>query len=228
MSEEQLADLVSTYAQGRFRAGTNAGFLNGTTATTPEELVELVLERRRGIRGDFEHFYREQARARGVSWEPAWSKPLKPAQKAAGISDRKAVLTPIDDDFAVALNRVGTNGKAVYVAGTEVVEGQILFDVVRDASTNSTVLRMNTYLRPDADAKIMAIFQADGGDAILKASSAGGQAGGGLLPSDVAQWQSKVVQGAKTINHHVTSGDFAFNQQTLNAVRALQAEFKAI
>jgi hypothetical protein len=227
MSDEQLADLVSTYAQGRFRAGTHAGFLNGTTATTPEELVELVLERRRGIRGDFEHFYREQARARGVSWEPAWGKPLKPAQKAAGISDRKAVLTPIDDDFAAALNRVGTNGKAVYVAGTEVVEGQILFDVVRDELTSATVLRMNAYLRPDGDAKIMAILQADGGGAVMKAaSSAGGQ--GGLLPTSIGQWPSKVVEGAKTINYHIGSGDFAFNQKTLDAVRALQTEFKSI
>lgn len=225
MSEEQLRDLVNEYAVGRFRVGGNdrsLASLGSTTAKSADELLDQVIARKRNIRHDFEEFYQGHAAARGETWTPSWKKaPANITSAKPKVISAHDVLTPIDDDFAVALQRVGTNGKAVYVAGTDVERGQILFDVVKDPTGNLKI-RMNMYLRPDADRKMSALLQSEGGGQITKqVASAEGVVDD--VPAAVwvhQSWVSAAQNAAKTINTHISSADFKFTQATLDTAKS--------
>ncbi len=229
LDDEAYAALVRTYAEGRFKAGQSAGFLKGTAARSSDDLVELAVERKRDIREQFEEFYLDQANARGITWTPSWQKQVDVSTQVAPARVVKAgeILTPIDDEFAAALQRAGTAGKTVYVGGADVEDGQILFDIVKDHNGNQ-ILRVNATIRPDADRNVLKLLKEEGGDKITAGTV------NAPLPSTPAEvvnasaYHTKTLNGAKTINHHISSGDFEFNQGTIQQVKDELDQFAAL
>lgn len=229
LDDEAYAALVRTYAEGRFNAGSRAGFLNGTAARSSDDLVELAVERKRDIREQFEEFYLDQAEARGISWTPSWQGEVKVGTPVAPARVVKPgeILTPIDDEFVAGLQRAGTAGKTVYVAGTDVEDAQILFDIVKDANGNQ-VLRVNATLRPDADKKVMKLLKEEGGDKVTSTSVTA------PLPSTPAEvieassYHTNTLNAAKTVNHHISTGDFEFNQTTISTMKAQLDSFTGL
>ncbi len=226
MDETQLADMVREYAIGRFGAGGQQAFLQGTSASSPTQLIELVLERKRQIRKQFTEFYQDQAAARGVTWKPVWEaapKQIKVATSVVREIKPGEIMTPITDDFVEALGRAGSAGKPVYVAGSEVENGQILFDLVTDSQGNQ-VLRVNAYLRPDADKRMLTLLREESGGAISYTANA-------PLPStpqgvrEALDYSTKTVAAAKNVNYHIGTGDFTYNSQKINDVESLKGSF---
>ena len=227
ISDEVMERLVREYAEGRFKAVGSKAFLQGTSAKNADELVELVLERKRGIRDQFTDFYKEQARARGETFSPKWASDIdiKLATKPVRVVKPGEVLTVIDDEFTEALHRAGTAGKSVYVSGSEVERGQILFDLVKDSNGNE-VLRVNLTLRSEADRRLVKLIQEESGVAIRATAAP--------LPStpgpvtQASTWHSTTLTGAKTINHHISAGDFSYNAQSITNVHSLLDEVKSV
>ncbi len=230
LSDQDYRALIRKYADGRFAAGARSGALGQTSANSADELVELAVNRKRNIRRDFTRFYKDNAEERGITWNPAWQEEelqLVAAKKVGKTIKAGDILTPIDEDFVFGLDRAGTAGKSIYVGGSDVERGQVLFDVVLD-SNGDEVLRGTVVLRPDADARLLKVFAEEGGDGLSQA----GRTGGPVVkatPGNVGLSQNmgtETVKGAKTVNYHISQGDFAPNQAQINTVQGFldQAE----
>ncbi len=227
ISDEVMEKLVRDYADGRFLAGDSQAFLRGTSAESADELVALVLERKRTIRKQFTEFYQDNAKARGETFSPKWASDIeiKLPTKPVRVLKPGESLTLIDDAFTEGLHRAGTAGKSVYVSGSEVERGQVLFDLVKDSKGNE-VLRVNVTLRPEADARLVKLIQEESGVVASRATAA-------PLPStpagvtEAGGWNATTINGAKTINHHISAGDFSYNAQSLTNVDNLLDTVKA-
>jgi hypothetical protein len=229
IDDDVYRETIRQYAEGRFAARGSEAFLQGTTAKSVDEFVELALERKRQIRKQFTEFYQDNADARGITWSPSWTDdvvekaatPFKPAT----VYKAGDVLTPLDDAFSAALQRAGSQGKAIYVAGADVERGQMLYDIVADSNGNQ-VLRLHARLRPDADQRVMKLLKEEGGDQIsagasIKAPTPSTPIAVQTITGEV----SAVKSAAKTINHHISTGDFEFNKSSIEAVKNLKVKF---
>ena len=231
IDDAELRATLQAYAEGRFKAGNRAGFLPGTTANNAEELIEQIIDRKNHIRLDFEKFYFEQAKERGVKWTPAWNKP-PPKVVQDRVFKAGDILTPITDDFAQGVRNTGAQGKALYVGGTDVEKGQIMFDVVLDRqqpTIRHEKLRINVKLRPDAQAKMERIIAEEGGSKVAAQSYGGPSIAKSPLEVQAAQtFHTTSVNAAKTINSHISSGDFAFNASTITDTKNKVIKAKAL
>lgn len=213
IDDDVLRDILRPYAEGRFGAPAGQAFKQGLEAASAEDLIDQIIARKNTIRAQFEDFYQEQARVRGVSWTPSWKKAApKPVKK---IGDLKAgdILTPITDDFAQAMRNAGAGGKALYVGGADVERGQVLYDLVRTPDGQHRI-RVNLKLREAAQDKVERLMAAEAGESVVTRSAGTGPS----LPSaitDAQAYHTNSVNAAKTVNHHISSADFKFNESTL-------------
>ncbi len=238
ISDDQYEKAIRNYAEGRFAAVSKGAdpFLQGTTARSADEFVELALERKRNIRADFTKFYKERSAARGIDWTPSWADDVVPKKAAAQVLEKAAVkpgdiITPINQEFADGLQRAGTAGKAIFTGTDEIDKGgQILFDIVTD-SQGKQVLRVNLNLRPEADSRLLKMMVEEHGDKLGKAPTVGINSNLPQTVQTASKYNSNATAGAKSINFHIKEGDFTPNVTTINNVKSdlldAQSEIKA-
>lgn len=222
---EQTADAayeakVRAYVKQRMDdGGRSLSFLpNGLR--TEDDLVNAIMGRKAGIRDDFTKFYKEQAKRRGVKWEPIWERRLAAAtpEKLAEVGAATVsagITTPITQQLAADVQKFGHGGKAVHIAGKDVNGGQALV-YVEKAKDGTPILRMELHLEADAEQRVTTLLRS------LKDDTAGTHAttgGGGALPDP--EWNT-VLAYAKTVGAHASDG--AYNAATVNAAQTLTSQ----
>lgn len=231
LDEAEYAAKVRAYVEQRMTdGGRSLSFLPPELRTT-DALVEAILERKRSIRRDFTEFYKAQAKRRGVKWEPIWERRLKATapEVIAEVGEaavQAGITTPITPALAEDVQRLGTGGRAIHLAGKDVHQGQALV-YVEQAADGTPILRMELRLEIDADDRLTETLRAITGD--LGTGNAKATGGTGYIAD--SDW-STVEKFAKTVGAHAEDG--AYNASTvaeaetlLGAIPAKKAKFLA-
>lgn len=186
-----------------------------------DALVDAILARKRGIRDDFTKFYKEQAKRRGVKWDPIWDRRLADAspellEELGEAAVKSGITTPVTEQLAADVQKLGTGGRALHLAGKDVHQGQALVWTERSTS-GSTILRFETRLEIDADDRVTELLRSITGDL--------GTGNATTSPGFVvdAEWDT-VVKYAKTVGAHAEDG--AYNATTVAEAEQLIGSIK--
>lgn len=187
---------------------------------TLDSFIEKAIERKEQIRADFEKFYRDIAKRSGIDWQPSWAADVAKAEKIVDPATKLAVqgdiATPIDKTLAQAVADTHSGGQALHLAGEEINQGQALI-WQETAEDGSKILRMELRVESQADARLTATFEDAAGTSMGKIDP-------NLQPSLADPAFQTVQDAAKTINHHVTKGDFLPNQDKIDKMIELNAK----
>lgn len=217
LSDQEYEAKVRAYVHQRVVDGGKSMTFLPADLRKEDSLVQAIVARKNDIREQFTAFYRDQAKARGVTWNPVWEQRLAKVEpdvaEAIGYPAAAAgITTPITQQLADSVDHLGIGGKAIHFAGKDINQGQGLV-WTELAPDGSKVLRMEVRLEPEADARTLKLFAAEGGDAgTANAAMAGGPSADPFI--------DKIVAGAKTVSTH--AGDGLYTQTTLDNMHAAQ------
>jgi len=176
----------------------------GRSKAKKEAFYRAALERKRSIRRDFEGFYARALGQPGFRFEEEEPKPASRVGKAeAGL---------LEDS-----RRAGWQGKVVPFDIEDVEDQNALVFVETAGGKPRTVVRMK--IRPEAEPKLLKSLAVTSGEKLTVDV-------GDTLPDDT--FYDTILGGVKTVNHHVTEGDYAYNQEKLESVRKLRAKLRKL
>jgi len=189
--DSEYTEIIRPYIEGRFGAKASAA---------KDEFYRLALERKNNIRRDFEKFYNDLHKARFKA-EFRFQDDVKTMRKLSGEDE-----TILRDAQAMK-----GQGKAMRLDVDDIEDqNALVFTQKNMQGKEETVIQFK--LRPDSEKKLL--------DALgEKGSAMKGLATGDTLPEDT--FYDKILSGAKTVNHHVDSGDFKYNADTLDEIRKI-------
>jgi len=195
--ETKYRDMLEGYAQNRFR-----------TRAQRVEFIDLAVARKNALRADFEGYYRRALKDETFTF----------GQKAAPAVDVEGVLPQAFREVAEEAEEHGWQGKAIDLDGEDIEDLRAVY--YADHMTDSAGVGHD---RANLDLKV----RHSGGEKVMewinKQNIEGGlptPVGGERVGTPMAQdtFFPKIEAAVKTLNMHVKSGDFDFNESTLNAM----------
>ncbi len=204
ISDDLYLDSLRPYAEKRFRSG----------AMKRDAFYQMALERKRNIRRDFEKFYDEMSKKRGL---PGFSFDAKVAKKGA------ARLGQFEEQMVQDAAEAGWQGKSIPI-DVDQIEDQNALVFQQTVKKGSKVTGKQTVVqikvRPEHESKIM--------EAIRKSGPVGKQSQvvrvGEPLVED--EFYNTILAGVKTINAHLA--DQNFNTTTLSNVGKLRSQIESL
>ncbi|HOC93355.1 MAG TPA: minor capsid protein [bacterium] len=189
--DSEYLEIIRPYVEGRFGAKASAA---------KDEFYRLALERKNNIRRDFEKFYDDLHKARFKA-EFRFGDDVKTVRK----------LSKEDEMILREAHEMKAQGKAMRLDVDDIEDqNALVFTQKNLQGKEETVIQFK--LRPDSEKKLL--------DALgEKGSAMKGLSPGETLPDDT--FYDKILAGAKTVNHHVDAGDFAYNQDKLDEIRKI-------
>lgn len=218
--DSEYRSKVEKYVAQRFADGSGIQFLP-KKLQSQKALVDAIMERKTNIRAEFTEFYKTQAKRRGIKWDPIWEQRLAgaPAEVIEELGEAAVtagITTPITKTLAADVERMGTGGKAIKLAGKDVHQGQALA-YVEKAEDGSKILRLEMRLEIGADDRLTETLKGITGD--LGTGNASSTGGIGYVAD--TEW-STVEKFAKTVGAHATDGQY--NMGTVNEAQNLLSQ----
>ncbi|HPI77006.1 MAG TPA: phage head morphogenesis protein, partial [bacterium] len=189
--DSEYMEIIRPYVDGRFGAKASAA---------KDEFCKLALARKNNIRRDFESFYNELHKTRH-SAEFRFSDDVKAVRK----------LSKEDELLLREAHEMKAQGKTLQLDVDDIEDQNALVFTQRNIQgKEETVIQFK--LRPDSEKKFL--------DALgEKGAASRSLSHGDVLTEDT--FYDKILAGVKTVNHHIDSGDFAFNKDKLDEIRKL-------
>lgn len=189
--DSEYLEIIRPYVEGRFGVKPSAA---------KDEFYRLALERKNNIRRDFEKFYNDLHKARFKA-EFRFQDDVKTIRK----------LSKEDEMILREAHEMKAQGKAMRLDVDDIEDqNALVFTQKNLQGKEETVIQFK--LRPDSEKKLLGVLGEKG-------SAMKGLSPGETLPDDT--FYDKILAGAKTVNHHVEAGDFAYNQDKLDEIRKI-------
>ncbi|NQT51619.1 phage head morphogenesis protein, partial [bacterium] len=170
-----------------------------------EAFFQAALDRKRNIRRDFEQF------TGGVLGDPKFR------FEAETVAKPGARLGKLEAEWLADAKRAGWQGKAIPFDVDDIEDQNALVFTETANGKRRTVVRMK--IRPEAEAKMLKSLAVTSNEKLTVDV-------GDTLPED--SFYDTILGGVKTVNHHVSEGDHAYNQEKLESVKKLQAQLRKL
>ena len=178
----------------------------GDKAAQKEAFYQAALERKNNIRRDFEKFYGDVLGQKDFRFEAAEPEPSKVGR-----------LTKTEVGILAEVRKAGWQGKVIPFDVEDVEDQNALVFVETAGGGPRTVVRLK--IRPDAESKMLRNLALTSDDRLVVQV-------GDTLPQDV--FHDKLLGGIKTVNTHVEKGDFAYNQEKLDAIKDMVPDLEKL
>jgi len=189
IADDDYLDLLKPYAEGRF----------GKDAKGLKQFYEQALERKHGLRKDFEQYYSNVLGQKDFRFEAV---PLK-------LENRK-ILNAEGEKLVEEARKLGWQGKTLPFDSGDVEDQNALIFSDEFKGKERTVIKMK--IRPETNKKLVAALQSQMGPGSAKVGE----------PLDDDNFYASMLSAVKTANHHASDGKY--NQATLD--KALQMRDK--
>jgi len=201
--DDDFLDLLRPYAERRF----------GLSKMKREAFYQMALDRKNNIRADFEKFYDQLAKKRGLSGFSFEGKAAKTAKR----------LSKYEEEMVREAAESGWQGKSLPIDVDDIEDQNALVfqQTVKKGSKvqgQQTVVQLK--VRPEREQKIL--------DAISKAGPAKKKTVVSRVgdPLGEDEFYDTILAGVKTVNHHL--GDSNFNKSTLDDVKKLRPQLRTL
>ena len=197
ISDDDYRAILAPYAERRFRGN----------AAQKEAFYKTALERKQGIRRDFERFYGDVLGRKDFRFEA-----VETAAPPKG-----GRIGPAEAELLADARRAKWQGKVVPFDVEDVEDQNALVFTETAGGKRRTVVRMK--IRPEAESKMLKNLALTSDDSLVTQV-------GDALPDD--KYHDTILAGIKTVNSHVAKGDFDYNKQTLQGVRDIVPDLEKL
>jgi len=211
LADNDFLDLLDKYALKRFANNDNKYL----------EFLTEARKRKQNIRADFEKFYSDVLNKPGFTFDT-----MQAEARAVNTTQRVAAAAPDSDEwkqwaqYLEDVKKLGGQGKE-FPFDTDMIEEQNLLTYIEKLPNGSSQTVMRVKIRPERESELLNLLNNSGGT-----PGTPGVPIGSIHPDD--NYYETVKAAAKTINHHITQGDTAYNQSKLNAALSLRDELRNI
>ncbi len=194
LTDDAYRELLRPYAERRFK--------NQTLKL--KQFHETAVARKNNIRSDFEELYTRLLRektgdAKAVFKFDTGVSSIR-GKELAGKRLPQGAEKWIDD-----INEAGWQGRTLPVDVDDIEDQNILFFTESIKGQSRTIARMK--IRPEAESKLMKVLREQG-----QWSKSAGRIG---TPLEQDIFYDDILAAVKTINHHISLGDYKFNGETI-------------
>ena len=196
-----LIDMVREYAVGRDKL-TGKGSWSETAFKNSDDFFKGLITRKNNIRKDFEQFYKDRAKARGIKWEGFGQ--ARPAQKEP---EKPGVFRKIDSTLMKAVEKAQWQGQSFFVAGKDVEAGNILVWEELDQQ-GKKVVRASLKIRDGQEQGIISVLSS------VSPGVGTGSMQAQPIPED--KFWDDILSAIKNLNYHINNGDMQFNQSKID------------
>ena len=197
ITDDMFLSILKPYAEGRF----------GKSGANLKAFYSQALHRKNHIREDFEKFYSDILSKRNGK---------KTVFKFEDVKTGAVKLSPEAEEIVEDAVKAGWQGKTLPLDGDDIEDLNGLVYVEKIKGTKQTQVNLRMKVRPDSEKKLLS--QLDNSAGSLP------EIRGQALNQD--SFYQDILSGVKTLNHHVSAGDYAYNQNTLKIVRRYQRELR--
>lgn len=219
---KKVASISGDDWEGVLRKGTALRpTYKGTTAVDQDDLVSQALDRKNGVADEFEEF-----------WSDIYDRLGREKPSATSLVAEN-VYSGVSQDHLEAVAEAGHGGHSTFFGGTDLEDGHLLMQQVKDAKGGGDQLWMSGQLRDAADKRILAWLKDHVSSDISGLTS--------TQEPTLSQKSTQVKQAAglgsafdvilgavKTVSHHHKNGDKDYNTQKMSALESLKSTVEGL
>jgi len=208
LTDDAYRELLRPYAEGRFK----------NQKLKLKQFYETAIARKNNLRNDFEEFYtrllqEKTGDAKAIFKFETGVSGARGKELTGGRLPKDAEMW-IDD-----INEAGWQGRTLPVDVDDIEDQNVLIFTEDFKGQPRTIARMK--IRPDAEKKLLKVLQDQ-----AQWSKSAGQIG---APLEQDIFYDDILAAVKTINHHITKGDYKFNGETVTkALTSHKIELKKL
>jgi len=194
LTDDAYRELLRPYAEGRFK----------NQKLKLKQFYETALARKNNLRSDFEEFYTRLLRektgnAKAIFKFETGVSGTRGKEFAGGRLPKDA------EKWIEDINAAGWQGRTLPVDVEDIEDQNVLFFTEDFKGQPRTIARMK--IRPEAESKLLKVLREQG------QWSKNTKRIGMPLEQDI--FYDDILAAVKTINHHITKGDYKFNGETV-------------
>jgi len=200
ITDDEFISILKPYAERRF----------GKSSAHLKAFYQQALHRKNHIREDFETFYSKVLSKRNGK---------KTVFRFEEIKELKTTkLSKEAEEIVTDAVEAGWQGKALPLDSDDIedLSGLVYVEKIKGTGKRQVNLRMK--VRPESEKKLLSRLD----DTPAKLSELKGQ------PLKEDTFYSDILDGVKTLNHHVAKGDFDYNDDTIKIIRRYQRNLREL